>query len=358
MRILFLFPYPPGQAPSQRFRFEQYFELLKRNGFQLYFQSFWTENAWLILYKPGRFAEKTVWFIVGLWRRLLMLFRLRKIDFVFIHRECIPLGPPFIEFVIAKVLKKKIVYDFDDAIWLPNTSAENRMVALLKWHKKVGTTCTYSHKISCGNSFLASYARNFNPNVIVNPTTIETDLLHIPAATAQPRRDGVTVGWTGTQSTLVYMERLMPVFEKLYLKFRDKIRLLIIANKNPGFSQPFVEFRCWNKESEIADLMTMDIGVMPLTDDDWSRGKCGFKALQYMALEIPAVVSPVGVNLDIIQHHVDGFHCSTEEEWYNCLAMLVASPELRSSIGQKGRYKVISHYSVSSNASNFLSLFS
>ncbi len=358
MKIQFLIPYPLKKAPSQRFRFEQYLEFLEEKGFQISYQPFWDEKAWLVLYQPGNGLKKIVGFIKGLAKRTSILFQVSKVDFFFIHRECVPLGPPIIEWIIAKILKGKIIYDFDDAIWLPNTSEENKVVAYLKWHSKVASICKWSYKISCGNSFLSNYARQFNENVVVNPTTIDTVNLHNPSNRIAKETTPLVIGWTGTQSTLPYFISLVPVLLKIAERFPDQIHLLIIANKDPKLNLKFVEFIPWSKETEIEDLLKIDIGIMPLTDDMWAKGKCGFKALQYMALEIPALVSPVGVNTEIVDNGVNGYWCASENDWIESLEKLIVDKDLRKKMGVEGRKKVIGFYSVSSNSSIFLGLFS
>ena len=358
MKILFLTPYPLGQAPSQRFRFEQYLGLLTEKGFAFSCQSFWDEKTWAVLYKHGFFFQKSVGFLKGTINRLLILFHLVDVDFVFIHRECLPLGPPVVEWIIAKLLNKKMIYDFDDAIWLSNTSKENKIISFLKWHSKVEAICKWSYRISCGNSFLADYARSFNPNVVVNPTTIDTVGLHNPSLySIKKKQSPIVIGWTGTQSTLVYIRSLIPILRKLGEKFSGGIRFLVIADTDPKLDLPFVDFVPWNNQSEMEDLVKMDIGIMPLTDDQWAKGKCGFKALQYMAFEIPAVASPVGVNTTIIENGVNGYLCKNETEWLECLEKLITNNALRNEIGIAGRKKVETNYSVSCNLSTFLSLF-
>lgn len=359
MKIQLLIPYPLKTAPSQRFRFEQYLDILDKNGFQIKSQSFWDESAWLVLYQKGYYIKKIIGFLNGVVRRLSILFQLSRVEFVFIHRECLPIGPPAIEWMLAKILRKKIIYDFDDAIWLPNTSEENKAIAFLKWHRKVASICKWSWKISCGNSFLASYALQFNKNVVVNPTTIDTINLHNPSRfMIEKKSNPVILGWTGTQSTLPYIISLIPILQKLEEQFPDQFRLLIIANKDPKLSLNFADYLHWSIKTEIQDLLKMDIGLMPLTDDIWSKGKCGFKALQYMALEIPTIASPVGVNTEIIQNEINGYLCRTEREWRTALTRLIEDKNLRKRIGAAGRKKINSNYSVSSNCSVFLGLFS
>src|SRR5688500_1091441 len=121
-------------------------------------------------------------------------------DFVFIHREVSPLGPPIFEWILAKVLKKNIIYDFDDAIWLTDRHDESLVFRLLKWRSKVDLICRWSHKVSCGNEYLCRFAANFNNNVVYNPTTIDTENLHNPSFFKQPsgHLDKITIGWTGS----------------------------------------------------------------------------------------------------------------------------------------------------------------
>ncbi|HEY5751332.1 MAG TPA: glycosyltransferase family 4 protein [Chryseolinea sp.] len=355
--ILFLFPYPLGESPSQRFRFEQYFDSLRDKQITIETQSFWDLTAWRILYKPGYGLLKFTGLVKGFLRRTFIIFRAPRYHFIFIHRECTPLGPPVFEWLLAKVLRKKIIYDFDDAIWLPNTSDENKIVSMLKWHDKVSAICRWSYRVSCGNDYLANFARRFNKNVIVNPTTIDTEHLHNPAHYAPHTSDGPTViGWTGTHSTLKYLDPLVPALQRIEKKYPGRVKFLVIANKAPQLALQHLIFLPWKKESEIQDLLRLDIGIMPLTDDIWAQGKCGFKALQYMALGIPTVTSPVGINATMVDPAV-GFLAGTPEEWEMYLEKLIDAPLLRKQMGTQGRKKVIDQYSVGSNTSTFLSLF-
>ncbi len=356
MKILFLTPYPEGKAPSQRFRFEQYFEILDREGIVKHVRPFLSEKTWDILYHHGNLWQKFFGIVAGFIKRLLLLPSVSEYDYVFIHREASPLGPPFVEWFIAKVLKKKIIYDFDDAIWLPNTSASNRLSARLKFHGKVALICKWSHKVSCGNAYLAAYARQYNGQVIINPTTVDTEHLHNPHHFHKEKKDKVTIGWTGTHSTLPYLESLHTVLKRLEKEVGYEF--LVISNQAPKLNAiGSLRFQPWCKDSEIADLYQMDIGIMPLTDDQWAQGKCGFKALQYLSLGIPAVASPIGVNKDIVDHGHNGYICKTEEEWFEHLRDLILSPKKRDAMGRAGRKKIIAQYSVISNRKNFRGLF-
>jgi len=356
-KILFLVPYPPDEAPSQRFRFEQYLHLLGQHGYAFRLQSFTAASDWRILYAQGRNLTKLFILLRGFLKRLRLLFFLPAYDIVFIHREVAPVGPPVFEWIIAKVFRRKIIYDFDDAIWLTDKTRESFLERLLRWRSKVQLICRWSYRISCGNAYLAAYARPFNNRVVVNPTTIDTENLHNPRRYTVDRDSSrITIGWTGSHSTLKYLDAIVPVIRHLQEHFQ-RVDFMVIADRNPGLQLDRVTFIPWSKENEARDLLKMDIGIMPLPDDAWTRGKCGFKALQYLAMEIPCVASPVGVNTEIIDHGVNGFLADAAEDWVTCLEKLVCDAHLRIALGREGRKKVEALYSVSSNASRFVSLF-
>jgi len=356
MNILFLIPYPPGRAPSQRFRFEQYLDILTAAGHQYRLAPFISVATWDILYKPGRMAAKTLNIVAGFGRRLGQLFQMRSYDYVFIHREAAPIGPPVFEWVISKVLGKKVIYDFDDAIWLANTSEANKIVAGVKWHHKVSDICRWAYKNSCGNNYLADYARQFSPTAIVNPTTIDTVNLHNQVRDqAAPGR--LVIGWTGTHSTLKYLDQVVPVLAKLEDEGMD-FEFRVISNQPPALPLRSLVFLPWRKDTEIADLLGFHVGLMPLEDDLWAKGKCAFKALQYMALGIPALVSPVGMNTEVVRHGLNGFVCATPTEWEISLRQLLADARLRQHLGQAARATIEQCYSVHANTPNFLQLFS
>lgn len=354
-RILFFTPYPAGRAPSQRFRFEQYLGILTAHGHQYREASFLDEATWGILYRPGYAAAKVAGILRGFGRRLGHVWAAWGYDFVFVHREAAPLGPPVFEWLLARVLKKRLIYDFDDAIWLANTSDANQLAAGLKWAQKVGQICGWAHKNSCGNAFLAAYARCFNPRTVVNPTTIDTTGLHNQVRDqAAPGR--LVIGWTGTHSTLKYLDQVVPVLARLEAEGLD-FEFRVISNQPPDLPLQSLVYLPWRKDTEIADLLGFHVGLMPLEDDAWAQGKCAFKALQYMALGVPPLVSPVGMNTEVVQHGQNGFVCATPADWEMGLRQLLADPALRQHLGRAARATVEARYSVAANTPNFLALF-
>ena len=355
IKILFLCPYPHDEVASQRFRFEQYFKVLNASNIQFSQKSFYSRWAYKVLYLEGRFLLKIIGTIYGFFRRIVHFFYCISPNFIFIHREITPIGPPVFEWLITRVLRKKIIYDFDDAIWLSNTSEENRFIAGLKYHKKFHSICSWSYKISCCNDFLADHAGKNNEHITIIPTTI--DIIKFSNEEIKIRdNEHIIIGWTGTHSTLPYLSPVIDLVQQV-IELHSNVLFRIICNKKPEWDFPKMQFIPWNKYTEVQDLGGINIGIMPLPDSDWTRGKCGFKILQYFALGIPAIASPVGVNNEIIQHGKNGFICRDKNEWLDHLNLLIGSRELREKLGEYGHETVQGNYSLEVNRTNFLDLF-
>lgn len=293
--------------------------------------------------------------ILGLLRRLRLLLEIRRYNWVFIHREAIPVGPPWYEWILVKIFKKKLIYDFDDAIWLKPQSVANSLTNYFRPGTKTSTICRISDKVCVGNRYLALYAERYNRNVKVIPTTIDTVGWHATVKEHKNDRE-ITIGWTGSHSTLTYLHLVVPVIKDLGRLY--KFRFLVICDVRPTLDLNCLVYKKWKKKTEIEDLLGIDIGLMPLPKTEWAKGKCGLKALQYMALGIPALVTPVGVNRQIVDHNVNGFHCTSEEEWRSSIERLITNPNKRRKMGYNGREKVVEYYSVGSQSSAFHSLFS
>ncbi len=348
-KLLIVAPYPHGKAPSQRFRFEQYLGALNEAGVAWEMASFWSARHWPAIYRKGALSLKVFATMQGFAKRMLLLFTLGKYDVILIHREATPIGPPWWEYIASQWLGKRIIFDFDDAIWLPNNSQANEMmVGKLKTHGKTRRIISWSEKVLAGSDFLASYASAWCNRVTVVPTTIDTTLVHNRVKSHQHTQLPV-IGWTGSHSTL---RQLTPLFSLLaQLRETQAFTLLIIADKAPDVMPSFAMFVPWNKDTEIEDLLRIDVGIMPLYDTDWERGKCGFKALQYMGLGIPAVVSAVGVNTEIVQHGVNGFVCESLPVqdgalWLESLTRMLSDHTLRGAMGADSRRRIVELYSV------------
>lgn len=352
-KILLLLPYPLDNAPSQRFRIEAYFPFLKEHNIETFPQSFLDKKGWHVLYQSGSYFQKVIAVAKGFAKRMKATFFLvHKYDFVLVHREAAPLGPPIFEWIIGRILRKKIIFDFDDAIWLPAISEQNRIATFFKCFWKTKYICKWSYKIAAGNQYLADFAKQYNSNVAVLPTAVDTSMRYNSVVCQKVQRP--SIGWTGSHSTLKYLDAVVPTLQKLEEKY--DFDFYVICNQKPSFRLRSLKFIEWKKASEIDDLKKINIGIMPLEADRWSEGKCGFKIIQYLALGIPAVASPVGINKRIVDKE-NGFLCSVEEDWYNALSLLLKDKTMREELGKKGRAKIINSYSLQANADSFLNLF-
>ncbi len=283
-------------------------------------------------------------------RRLLDVIRAPFYDVVFIQRPLLP-GQlyPILELAICR-LNRHVVFDFDDAIFVSHhensPERSSLLYRLLEDRDNVARILRRSAHVVAGNDFLADFARRHNPNVSVVPTAIDTDH-YLPAAKGGKSGDNLVVGWIGTSGNLAYVEQLAPVFRALQQRIPFELRIVCNpVEREPDL--PGVNYRwCdWQVGREREDLAAFDIGIMPLPDDVWERGKCGFKLLQYMACGIPAVASPVGVNRDIIEPGENGYLADSAEDWERTLESLLADPGLREKFARKGRETVLSGYTL------------
>jgi len=352
MKTLFIIPYPLKSAPSQRFRFEQYLFVLQQNGIEYDLEPFLSKKTWDNFYKKGHYFQKLGGVLLGYIKRYALLFSLSDYDVVFIHRESSPLGPAFYSWLLAKVFKKKIIFDFDDAIWLENYSHGNRFFSWLKNYNNAISLMKWSAVNSCGNEYLRLFASQHNSDSIYMPTTVDTSNSHHSQKLSLNKKP--IIGWTGTHSTSHYLFELEATISKLHKK--NDFEFIIICDQDPKLNLEY-RFIKWSEQTEVSDLEQIDIGLMPLKADKWSEGKCSLKALQYMSLGIVPVVSPVGVNNEIIKHEENGFFCKTETEWEETLNDLLQNEAKRNSISIRTRPFVKDNFSVESNAPKFLHLF-
>ena len=340
MRILALMPALYDTSPGQRYRLEQWEPLLRERGVEITYEPFEDEELHAMIYKPGMVGKKLQLVTRGLSRRLSQVRKAKDFDLVYILREAALLGPPVFERLIHH-RGLPIVFDFDDAVFVSYRSPSNGYLSYLKFASKTKTICRIASHVMVGNPYLADYARQVNDRVTIIPTTIDTEKYRVPER--KEKTGPPVIGWTGSHSTVQHLDTLRGALKKLAEK--ESFRLRVIGTPSYECDPIPVEAMRWRAATELDDLSEIDIGVMPLPDDRWSKGKCGLKALQFMALGIPTVCSPVGVNTDIIQDDENGFIAGTEEEWVDKLGRLLRSHELRQRLGHAGRVTVEQKYS-------------
>jgi len=332
----------PDRSPGQRYRFEQYLEDLRGSGVQCTVSWLLSEEDDRIFYGPGNVLRKASIVLRSIMRRRREIRQLEKYDAVFIFREALMTGQTFFEKAVARS-KARMILDFDDAIWLPDTSANNRMFRFLKRPSKTRELCAMADLVITGNSYLADFAKAYNPNVTIIPTTI--DLAQYHSSISNYDRTPVVIGWTGSPTTIRHFRMAEAVLSRIRRKYGNALQFKVIGDATYRNDELGITGIRWSAEREVEELKGIDIGIMPLPDDDWSRGKCACKGLQYMALGIPAVMSAVGTNNDVICSGENGILVSDDEALFQALCTLIDSPELRRQYGQAGRKTVEERYS-------------
>ncbi|HXA11536.1 MAG TPA: glycosyltransferase family 4 protein, partial [Mycobacterium sp.] len=237
-----------------------------------------------------------------------------------------------------------IVYDFDDAIFLPNVSDANRFIVSLKWAGKVPGIVRLSARVIAGNDFLADFARRHNHSVVTIPTCVDTDKF-MPRTDGLGGRPPLVIGWIGSPTTASYLSMLAGVFRSVYADTPFQVKVSGAASDVVFAGVPIANAP-WSLADEVSLFNTCDVGVYPLTDDEWSKGKCGFKAIQFMACGVPVVASAVGENVAIIEDGVNGFLAATPAEWESKLHRLLTDAPLRARIAAAGRRTVEERYSL------------
>jgi glycosyltransferase involved in cell wall biosynthesis len=352
MRVLALVPGLYDTSPSQRYRIEQWEPLLRERGVEITYAPFEDEELHKIVYEAGHLGKKLQSVSRNFARRLSTISKARKYDLVYILREAALLGPAVFERLLYQQ-RVPFVFDFDDAIFVTYRSPSNGYLSYLKFATKTKTICRLASHVMVGNPYLEEYAKQVNDKVTVVPSTIDT--MKYRLRSEQNSAGPLTIGWTGSHSTVQHLDTLRSALQKL--AETEKFRLRVIGTPTYELPAVAVEAMHWRAATEFEDLSAIDIGVMPLPNDKWSKGKCGMKALQFMAAGIPTICSPVGVNTDIIRDNENGFLAATEAEWVEKLTRLLRSGELRQRLGHAGRATVEEKYSAVTQAPRVYEIF-
>jgi len=353
-KILFIAIHRPFRSPSQRFRFDQFMDFFNNNGYTITYSSLINESEDRWFYKPGHWIKKTILILKSILLRFHTVFTAKQYDIIFVQREAIMLGTSFFERQLAK--RAPLIFDFDDSIWQLDVSDANKKFSWLKNPEKTSEIISVASVVLAGNDYLANYAKKFNSNTSIVPTTLYTHGIDYEY-TKKLNNKKITIGWIGSTTTIKHIEWALPMLNELFSIFDNQLQLIIISDKKPYLPSIHFTFIQWTPASEKQLLTTMDIGIMPLPDDEWTRGKCGFKGLQCMSYGIPVVMSAVGVNKQIVNHGMNGFLATTNSEWVECISKLIASQNLRNEMGNEGRKTVCNHYSKEVWQENLLNIF-
>jgi glycosyltransferase involved in cell wall biosynthesis len=255
--------------------------------------------------------------------------------------QTIKFSPP--EALLLRRYARRCVFDLDDAIYVRRPRVFGGPVDHSRWrHYKFAATCRAMDAVVVGNSILAAAARPFSREVVILPTTLDPAGYHtVPRVSGGPP----TIVWVGNPENIAYLEMVRSALERLSVR-HPGLRLRVISSAFPEWPNVRIERIPWSPESEIEALATADIGIMPLTDDDWSRGKCAFKLLQYMAASLPCVASPVGANHQAIIDGKTGFLAASTDDWETALDRLISDQAMARAFGNAGRRHLDTHYSL------------
>ncbi|MCT7972013.1 glycosyltransferase family 4 protein [Laspinema olomoucense] len=341
MKVLALMPALYDTSPGQRFRLEQWATYLEKDGFHFTFLPFEDETLHQVIYQPGQYIKKAQLMMQAFIRRLEFLTTTQKFDLVFIYREAAAIGPAVIERLVAQQ-GLPIIYDFDDPIWMSYRSPTNGFLSRLKWPSKTATICRLAKTVMVGNSLLAQYAKQYTDRVSVVPSTI--DMKDYPPKGDHQEQATVTLGWTGSHSTLPFLEDIKTPLQQVTSIY--SFRLSVISHTDTYQMEGVPTFsKLWKADTEALDLHDADIGLAPFPNTGWTPWRCHGKILQYMAIGIPTIASPIGIIPDYIQDGVNGFLASTDQEWVEKLSRLIENPNLRREMGLAGRKTVENRYS-------------
>ena len=352
MKILFIMPHPI-EGPSSRFRVYLYKQYLESQGVTVTFRPFLSSKLAPVIYAEGKLALKVVYTLWGTLLRFGDVVRSFRYDAVYILREAFPFGPPVFERLL-KFGAGRLLFDFDDAIYMRSLAFDNPLDRLRDWDKPQKLAFMANHIVP-GSEYLATWARKFcgpATEVTVLPTIVDVNEYKVDHDLAQK---DVVIGWIGTPRGSMYLQDLLPTIREMSITHPGVTWVFVGAEPFDVEGCP-VEFREWALAREIEDIQSFTIGLMPLTDDEETRGKCGFKLIQYMSCGVASVSSPVGVNQEVIIDGETGLFASTAEEWHKQILMLVDNPEYCQQCGRNARLRAEQFYSLDVTAPKMLNI--
>jgi glycosyltransferase involved in cell wall biosynthesis len=336
---------------SSRIRFLQYLPLLQEAGFEFLVSPLLDDSQLQTRYFKGGYKFSSL--LNAYWRRIRALAHVGRVDLVWIEKEALPWWPAWLERWMLR--KAPYVLDYDDAIFHNYDQHPLRFVRFLYRHR-IDHLMRSAHTVITGNEYLAQRALGSGAKrVELVPTAIDLDRYSIKSNLESSHHE-LRIVWIGSPSTVRYLTMLQDSLVELGQKFKFTLRIIGGGKIDlPGVN---VEYLQWSEESEASLIRACHIGVMPLQDSPWERGKCGYKLIQYMACGLPVVASPVGINAQIVEQGINGYLAETSKDWIQALTRLMADSELRQRMGKTAREKVERCCTVQVNAPRLASILS
>ncbi|HYE64810.1 MAG TPA: glycosyltransferase family 4 protein [Pyrinomonadaceae bacterium] len=354
MKVLALASYPI-EAAATRYRLAQFVAPLAERGITLTVRPFINSQMFAALYQPRRHMPRT---ILGLLKsathRLGDVWRAQDADVLLVQREAMIFGPPLIEWLATRALRRPMVLDLDDATYIPYVSPTyGRLARALKWFGKTDDLIRWAKIVTCGNRSIADYVAAQGGRAVIIPTVVDTEQFRPVRQDSQ--NDIPVVGWIGSHSTYPFLEAILPTLQQLARTQTFRLKVVGSGRKKINVPGLNIENLEWSLEREINDFQSLDIGLYPIvpggtTPGAWTAGKSGFKAVQYMAVGIPYVVTPIGACAEMGEPGVTHIPATSHDQWYEALARLLSDAKLRKSMGEAGRRYALQHYTVQAQA--------
>jgi glycosyltransferase involved in cell wall biosynthesis len=358
MRVLGLCSYPI-EAAATRYRLAQFVEPLARKGINLEISPFLESKQFSLLYENKSLSRKAFALYKPLLHRFLESFEMRKYDLLLVQREAMFFGPAFFERLFQKIGKTPLILDLDDATYISYVSPTyGKIGSFFKFFGKTDNLINRADAVICGNRFIAEYVERKGTKTVVIPTVVDTNKFR----PNEKVNKIPVIGWIGTHSTFPSLESLFPVLRDLSKKYDFTLKIVGAGKDKIEVEGVALENLKWNLAREVEDFQSLDIGLYPIetsssANREWLLGKSGFKAIQYMSIGIPFVVTPIGVCAELGIENKTHFVASTKEQWFKVLEELLESAKLRTQMGSKGREYALANFTVSQQADKIANVF-
>jgi glycosyltransferase involved in cell wall biosynthesis len=354
MNVLALASYPV-EAAATRYRLQQFVAPLAERGIRLDVHPFLDSQQFASLYRREELPRTALGLARSALKRFGDVFAARRADVLLVQREAMIFGPPVFEWLMMRAGRCPMVLDLDDATYVSYTSPTyGRLGSALKWFRKTDDLIRWAAVVTCGNRSIAEYVESKGTRAVVIPTVVDTERFRPltkmrESVGVQIEQEPPVLGWVGTHSTFPYLESIFPALEQLAKAHRFRLKIVGAGKRDISITGVEIENLEWKMEREIEDFQSFDIGLYPINAalyaDKWAAGKSGFKAIQYMAVGVPYVATPIA-SAEIGELNVTHLLASTLDEWRDALSTLLSDEAERERLGRAGRQHALTHYTV------------
>lgn len=358
MKILSL-PKYSYEGPSSRYRFYNYKEYFESNGLNVTIRPLFDKSYFSSKGKVSKLLVALKSYILRLFIVLNILILNKKYDLVLLEYELFPFLPAVFE-RLFKLRGIKYIVDYDDAIFHKYDMSSNPVIKTFFKNKISVVIKNATHCIAC-NEYLEDYIKKYNPHILRLPTVVLLDnYIKAYESYSKVENDKFIVGWIGSRTTSVYILEMLNTFKALVERYPNIAFNLVGFDKTLLTQEQIDEHHLniipWTEEDEINNILGMDVGIMPLTDDPWSRGKCGFKLIQYMSCRKPVIASPVGVNGSIVENGINGFLVKNHDEWFDAFEKLYLDKNLGEQMAKNNFQKILDTFNYEKNCQKYVDL--